>query len=423
MAKLLIIADDFTGALDTGIQFKKCGIPTQVFTNCELDIEEIKSNTEVLVVNTESRALSKEQAYESVKKISHWAIEQGIEIIFKKTDSVLRGNIGIELQAVVDANPLETLFFLPGHPEIERITKNGVCFVSGELLENSVFGNDPFNPVTKSYIPDIIKEQSDISAVSINNKESIDNHIVNQSKIVICDTLSVEDIDKRLDELIQQNKLKLIAGCAALAGRLAKKLSFNRNGIKSFKKTEGLYVACGSLNEITKKQVEYAEKRGFIRKHLTPEQKLQSDYYETLEGKKFLNEILELCKENKKIIVDTFNVNENTNDYLETYNVSPDEVRFVIPKAHGRIAEEIMSSGVDFTILMTGGDTLMGYMKSIGCTQIKPICEIEKGVVVSEIEGNGNKQQVISKSGGFGTEDVFCRIAEKILNIKGREVT
>ena len=31
MVKLIIIADDFTGALDTGIQFTKCGIQTQVF--------------------------------------------------------------------------------------------------------------------------------------------------------------------------------------------------------------------------------------------------------------------------------------------------------------------------------------------------------------------------------------------------------
>ena len=32
MVKLLIIADDFTGALDTGIQFVNKGIATQVFT-------------------------------------------------------------------------------------------------------------------------------------------------------------------------------------------------------------------------------------------------------------------------------------------------------------------------------------------------------------------------------------------------------
>ena len=29
---------------------------------------------------------------------------------------------------------------------------------------------------------------------------------------------------------------------------------------------------------------------------------------------------------------------------------------------------------------MTGGDTLMGYMKLIGCTQITPVCEIEQDV-------------------------------------------
>ena len=64
---------------------------------------------------------------------------------------------------------------------------------------------------------------------------------------------------------------------------------------------------------------------------------------------------------------------------------------------------------------MTGGDTLMGYMKLINCSQLEPICELEQGVVVSNIKVKGKNQQVISKSGGFGTEDVFCRIANKII--------
>lgn len=57
----------------------------------------------------------------------------------------------------------------------------------------------------------------------------------------------------------------------------------------------------------------------------------------------------------------------------------------------------------------------MGYMKKIGCTQIEPLCEIEQGVVVSSIVSGGRSVQVISKSGGFGTKDILCRIAEKVI--------
>lgn len=59
MVKLLIIADDFTGALDTGIQFKKYGICTQVFTKTRIEDNEINPDTEVLVIDSESRPLTK----------------------------------------------------------------------------------------------------------------------------------------------------------------------------------------------------------------------------------------------------------------------------------------------------------------------------------------------------------------------------
>ena len=59
MVKLLLIADDFTGALDTGIQFAKYGAATRMLTSSEID-EDLWQNkiTEVLVVDTETRHLN-----------------------------------------------------------------------------------------------------------------------------------------------------------------------------------------------------------------------------------------------------------------------------------------------------------------------------------------------------------------------------
>ena len=99
MVKLLIIADDFTGALDTGIQFVNKGIATQVFTKKPEAIGDIDETTEVLVIDSETRPMPAAKAYDAVKNITGWAKEIKIPVIFKKTDSALRGNIGSELQA------------------------------------------------------------------------------------------------------------------------------------------------------------------------------------------------------------------------------------------------------------------------------------------------------------------------------------
>lgn len=416
MVKMLIIADDITGALDTGIQFAKRGIRTQVFTEGKLDESDVKTDTEVIVVDSESRPMSADDAYKVVYNITDWAHKKGIGIIFKKTDSALRGNIGAELQAVADAVKDFPIYFLPGHPEIGRVTKGGVHYISGELLENSVFGKDPFEPVTMSYIPDIIKDQSDISVICKSADEPITSEKNSMSEIIVCDTQTVKDLDDILDELVKRNELKLIAGCAVLGERLAEKVLCDCKEVSSYEKTDGLYVACGSLNKITLRQLEYAERSdSFIRRKLTMEQKYSTDYYNTLDGKKFLKEVIDLCKKNKKVIVDSFDTEENIVNFVADKSKNIDELRTLIPQAHGHIVKALAEENIDLTILMTGGDTLMGYMKLVGCTQIEPVCEIEPGLVVSKLIWNGYCQQIISKSGGFGTEDILCRIALKII--------
>lgn len=416
MVKMLIIADDFTGALDTGIQFAKRGIRTQVFTNSRIKEEELNPDTEVLVVDTESRPLSGPEAYAVVREAADWAVKQGIEIIFKKTDSALRGNIGMELQAASDAVAGQPLFFLPGHPKIGRTTSQGVHYIEGRLIEDSIFGKDPFEPVRHSFIPDVIKEQSKTAVRCIGLPEQITAAVADGSGVVVCDTKEVADIDRRLDELIQMKKLKVIAGCAALGECLVKKIPFQYTEKKTFEKTKGIYVACGSLNKITTAQVEYAEQYGgFRRRHLSMEQKLDENYYDTDRGKAFLAEMIILCRENSRLIVDSFDIEEDKEAFLKQHWISAEKVRTLIPVAHGHIVKALMDSELDITVLMTGGDTLMGYMKLINCTQIEPVCEIGQGIVVSRIKQNGATRQVISKSGGFGTKETLCEIAKKII--------
>lgn len=417
MIKLLMIADDFTGALDTGIQFAKNGVNTQVFTTCDLDSVVVKPETEVVVVDSETRPLKPYEAYEVVKKIALWGKNNSVEIIFKKTDSALRGNIGAELQALSDIEN-KSVFFLPEYPSINRITKNGIHYIEGELLENSVFGKDPFEPVKKSYIPDIIKEQSDISVVCLKTDEKIPKTL-NEPSILVFDAQTINDLSQRVDDIVETKNLKYIAGCAGLAEQIVNKIKFENSERKHFEKTEKLYIACGSLNDITKKQVGYAIKKGeFYCQNLTLEQKLMPSYYDTENGKYFLNYICENLKSSKKFIVDTFDKNNSSSEkdeFLKKNNLSYADIRTIIPKCHSIIINHILSVEDDITILMTGGDTLMGFMNLVGCNEIQPLCELEQGVVISNINVKGRSLQVISKSGGFGTEDIFLRIANKIL--------
>ena len=74
MLRLLMIADDFTGALDTGVQLAAHGIPTQVVVG-QADLSACSST--VLVVDTETRHLPAAKAAKAVEELTRSAVENG----------------------------------------------------------------------------------------------------------------------------------------------------------------------------------------------------------------------------------------------------------------------------------------------------------------------------------------------------------
>ena len=88
-----MIADDFTGALDAGVQFAKKGFSTKVMVYSK-DMTVKAEDADVLVVDAETRHKQPLEAYRTILQIVKPAAESGVSYFFKKTDSALRGNIG-----------------------------------------------------------------------------------------------------------------------------------------------------------------------------------------------------------------------------------------------------------------------------------------------------------------------------------------
>ena len=65
---IFLIADDFTGANDTGVKFAKAGYDTSVINNDNLDL----AKSDVLVVNTETRLIDEKEAVKRIENISKY---------------------------------------------------------------------------------------------------------------------------------------------------------------------------------------------------------------------------------------------------------------------------------------------------------------------------------------------------------------
>ena len=292
MVKLLILADDFTGALDTGVQFAGKGIRTRVVVSREFKVED--SDSEVMVMDLETRHIPKEKAYEIVYNVCKKAAEAEIHFFYKKTDSALRGNVGSELQAIVDVFPSKEAVFVPAFPKMHRITVNGVHYIDGVPVKESVFGQDPFEPVRFNKVDELLHETGYRKEIINVGNESEKTKAVNSPTLYVCDAQTDEDLSEiasniKISMQEQKREIPILAGCAGFATELPTLLNLSIEDRKRFQLKQNLIFLCGSVNPITRSQLAYGEKLGVTRICLKPQEKLEIDYWDQPEGKVQLN--------------------------------------------------------------------------------------------------------------------------------------
>lgn len=418
MIQLLIIADDFTGALDTGVQFAAYGARTRVVVGTEVDFS--AAQAEVLVVDTETRHLTAQQAYDAVAQLTSQAEQAGVAYIYKKTDSALRGNIGAELTALLQTGRQKQLPFLPAFPQMGRITRNGVHIVDGVPVTESPFGADPFEPVRHAVITELIAEQSSVSAHAFPALTDSDS-VPDTDGILIFDADSVSDLLSTGRQLHQNGKLHIMAGCAGFGSVLAEILGIAENKAPQPPELDPrLLVVCGSVNPITVKQMDAAEKAGFVHVHLTPEQKLEPGYWQSERGRKDFQNIHHNLETHPLCIIDANDEGGNalTEAYASVGNIQLEEIRLGIARSIGYLVGEFFTSPALGTLLITGGDTLLQCMECVGVKELEPVCELEKGVVLSRFYYKGCSKYIISKSGGFGQETLLVDLARRISGMR-----
>jgi uncharacterized protein YgbK (DUF1537 family) len=414
MIRLLLIADDFTGALDTGIQFAQYGANTKIITISDVaDCFYIKNGVEVLVIDAETRHLTAEKAYNRVYRLAAEAIAAGVTHIYKKTDSGLRGNIGSELKALLDASEQAFLPFIPAYPQMNRVTIKGHHYIDGQPIQESVFGKDPFEPVISSEVRQLFDSNSTrIELFGCNEEYHTD---FDHPTIGIFDAESDEDIRNIAEYLNSKDQLRIMAGCAGLASFLPKLLKFRKRKTTTPQLNQTLLVMCGSVNPISMDQIEYAQKAGFQRIVLTPHQQLEKDYLSSSEGMEWLNYLENTFQDNSVVMLDTGVLEQNlVNTYMEEKHIALNEARVRIATALGEIVKRVLDINRNHTLMIIGGDTLLGFFKQICCNEIYPVTELETGTVLSYIIYKKKKLWIISKSGGFGKPDMIWQIAKKL---------
>ena len=119
MKQIIIIADDLTGAADTGVQFSPFYEDTRLVSYLQFDrlLEStLPSSRRATSLYTNSRALAADAARKRLVFVAQRLAKKDPFWIYKKIDSCMRGNVGSEVEALLDAlkKRHDVLFILSG---------------------------------------------------------------------------------------------------------------------------------------------------------------------------------------------------------------------------------------------------------------------------------------------------------------------
>jgi len=235
MVQALVLADDATGALELGALLAAAGISTIVGFVPERPVYGV----DAVVFDTETRHLSPQEAR---RRVTASARQWPVPHIFKKTDSTLRGNIGVEFDALLEVHPQRQLHYAPAYPLLGRTVVNGVLWVNGRPVTESEFASDPFNPVTESHIPTLLAKSM-------------------SKPVIVHDGVCEED----LRAVALKGKGDLCAGPGGFARYWIDALPIHRGVPPALPRVKSLLVVCGSLHPVSQRQARQAKELPNVR--------------------------------------------------------------------------------------------------------------------------------------------------------------
>jgi len=416
MQRFYIIADDLTGANDAGVQLSKIGISSTVF----LDYKDssLQSTKDVAIIDTDSRAMSEEVAYETIYNASSIFRKQGYEQVYKKMDSTLRGNVAAELAALVSVYQPEIIVLAPAFPKMNRQTINGYQYVNGERVSETEFGRDPKTPVKDSFIPNLLKKYVDDRICLIDqallgssNENLIAKIVENTGQGTtwfICDASTDEDLKMIADTFAQFNKKTVWAGSAGLIEYLPSALQLEKAELNQQEElgiTKTLTVSA-SLSLVTKIQLEMV-------KTMTDTYFIELDPVTLIKKTYRLSDIIdEFTKESNKqhfvLFVDSSDKNREATKQLATeLSIGNTQISEAISMELGVIANAIVQSMPAINgLILTGGDTAKAVCNQLNMNRMQLYTEIEAGLPLGKLGNTTSARRfwTVTKAGGFGNE-------------------
>ncbi|MBR5555783.1 four-carbon acid sugar kinase family protein [bacterium] len=410
-----IIADDLTGANDTALQFHMHGANTQILLNNQVELLNEKG-TMTWAISTESRNVDAETAYHNVKEATQMFAENlKPDYFYKKIDSTIRGNIAIEVLAILEVLEWDASIIIPAFPTEGRVTIGGYHLLKGIPIERTEMARDPHSPIRESHLPTLLKSQLDESyehLVGLIELRTVIkgagpilmalNELIKEGKkLIVVDAVSTTDIEQVVLAMNKSDYKILPTGTAAAAQVLSnlwyKDLSAHHIN-KTIPELPKLVVS-GSATEITAKQIKRLEECDEFENTLF----IQIDLRDIVNWNfdELTERIVNNLVQNNIVIVHTSDLITNFDGFSEELLQAELTKASLAGKITDYLAEltKRVLERRQAILITLGGETSYKCCHAINATQLQLIDEVMPAIALSL---DHNAQWIVTKSGNLG---------------------
>jgi uncharacterized protein YgbK (DUF1537 family) len=361
---IAVIADDFTGAAEIG------GIGLRYGLRVVIETEDVQQHdADLLIIATDTRSLPAKEAEAHIIKITKALQKLKPKFIFKKIDSVLRGNIVVELTAQMKASGKDRAIIVAANPVFKRIIKDGTYYIDGVPLHETFFSTDPEFPVSSSSVLEIIGNGNGATVKSLKP-----DGLLPEKGLIIGDVTSDSDLEKWA---LCNDEETLLAGASGFfeALLLGLQLTSVPETLQQIPFGRKILYILGSTYPKGSDFLVKLEDNGYAQFNM-PEEIYYNKNLDLSHFDGWVKNIVCGIEEHNKVIVSILHAPCNDPDITSRIKESIGLLTLEIVKRTG--LEELM---------IEGGATTSAILKHLNIKKLFPMQEMDTGVIRMKIDG------------------------------------
>ncbi len=424
--RFAVVADDNTGATDSAGMLTAEGVRTILFIDIPAgkDLSELASGYDAVVMAMGTRSIEAAEAYrltaESVGTLAQLGTRKMQLKISSTFDSTPQGNIGPSLDACLDVLDAPGTIVCPALPVNGRTVRAGILYVYGVPLTESYMKDHPLNPMTGSDIVRWLQAQTrrKVSLVGLaavrsgvkSLEEALADEVRGGASYVVTDAVEQSDLDMIARATADW---ALVSGASGITSAMPGAI-FGKMAALSFEErlaelSGPVLVAAGSCSPATRAQNAMALRSGFAG--------IEVSGLEVLDGKLDAAAVsararAELDKGKSVLLHASAGADE-----VERVQQRGREKGLSIPATGEKVAcalAELCARVLDrpgaANIVISGGETSRAVCSRLGIRALEVGLPMDSGVPYC-FPTDGRKMAVVLKSGDFGSEDLYVRVA------------